>query len=813
MPNFFQDVRYGVRMLVKNPGFTIVAVLTLALGIGSNTAIFSIVQNVLLQPLPYSQPSRLVDISNSYQPNVSYIGLSPGDYADWRRQATSFSDMAAYVTISQGFNLTSNGHAQRVLGSYASASLFPMLGIQPAAGRGFSPENDKTGGAPSVILSHKIWTSVYGGDPGIVGHAIQLDNDRYTVVGVLPAGFQLLRWADLWMPIGQFGDDLTSHVHHDFNVIARMKPGVTVAQAQAEIESLNHQEEIAFPDAHRHWGVAVAPLRAPEASELRVTLLVFFGAVALVLLIACANIVNLLLVRNSAREREVAVRTALGASPVRLARQLLTESLLLSLLGGAMGLLVAELGLQAVGALLPPDLAALHEISLNGWVLAFTMGVCLAVGIACGLAPAWQALRTNISDALKQGAKGGASAGAHRIHSSLVVAEVALALVPLIGAGLLLRSFQHLIDVSPGFRTDHVLTMNVPQAAIPLAQANQMSNQQFLAYAEKQSLQFEQLAQQIQALPGVKAVGAIDDMPLGDQLRQASRFVIEGRPVPDTALRPVLQFRSVSLGYFSTMGIPLLQGRSFTAEDWKLQTNVVINQAMARRFWPDGDSLGHRINLCSLAPTPCWTTIVGVVGDVHQFGLEAAPTFDAYFSGGWAPYFVIRTSSDPVALAAAVTDVIHKSDANLPVTQVATLDDLVSDSVSPRRFSAVLIGIFSGIALLLAAVGIYGVMSYVVGQRTHEIGIRVALGAQPGEIWTLVVGRAAKLAIAGIAIGLAGSFALTRYLSSLLFDVKATDPLTFAAVALLLVTVALASCYVPARRAMRVDPMVALRYE
>jgi putative ABC transport system permease protein len=813
MSNFFQDVRYGVRMLVKNPGFTIVAVLTLALGIGSNSAIFSIVQNVLLQPLPYSQPSQLVDISNSYQPNVSYIGLSPGDYADWRRQATSFSDMAAYVTISQGFNLTGNGQAQRVLGSYASASLFPMLGIQPAAGRAFSPENDKTGGAPSVILSHKIWTSVYGGDPGIVGHAIQLDNDRYTVVGVLPAEFQLLRWADLWMPIGQFGDDLTSHVHHDFNVIARMKPGVTVAQAQAEIESLNHQEEIAFPDTHRHWGVAVAPLRAPEASQLRVTLLVFFGAVALVLLIACANIVNLLLVRNSAREREVAVRTALGASPVRLARQLLTESVLLSLLGGGVGLLVAELGLRAVGALLPPNLVALHEISLDGWVLAFTTGVCLAVGIACGLAPAWQALRTNISDALKQGAKGGASGGAHRIHSSLVVAEVAMALVPLIGAGLLLRSFQHLIDVSPGFRTDHVLTMNVPQAAIPLAQANQMSNRQFLAYAEKQSLQFEQLAQQIQALPGVKAVGAIDDMPLGDQLRQASRFVIEGRPVPDTALRPVLQFRTVSLGYFSTMGIPLLQGRSFTAEDWKLQTNVVINQAMARRFWPDGDSLGHRINLCSLAPTPCWTTIVGVVGDVHQFGLEAAPTFDAYFSGGWAPYFLIRTASDPVALAAAVTDVIHKSDANLPVTQVATLDDLVSDSVSPRRFSAVLIGVFSCIALLLAAVGIYGVMSYVVGQRTHEIGIRVALGAQPREIWTLVVGRAAKLAIAGIVIGLAGSFALTRYLSSLLFDVKATDPLTFTAVALLLVTVALTACYVPARRAMRVDPMVALRYE
>jgi len=800
-------------MLVKNPGFTIVAVLTLALGIGSNTAIFSIVQNVLLQPLPYEQPSQLVDISNSYMPNVAYIGLSPGDYADWRRQATSFSDMAAYVTISQGFNLTGNGEAQRVLGSYASASLFSMLGIHPVAGRSFLPEDDKAGGAPSVILSHNLWTSHFGGDPSIVGHAIQLDSQRYTVVGVLPAGFQLLRWADLWMPIGQFSDDLASHVHHDFNVIARLKPGVTVAQSQAEIESLNHQEEIAFPDTHRHWGVAVAPLRAPEASQLRVTLLVFFGAVALVLLIACANIVNLLLVRNAAREREVAVRTALGASPVRLARQLLTESVLLSLLGGALGLLVAELGLRGVGALVPPDLTALHEIGLNGWILGFTMSVCLLVGIACGLAPAWQALRTNITDALKQGAKGGASVGAHRIHNSLVVAEVAMALVPLIGAGLLLRSFQHLIEVDPGFRTDHVLTMNVPQAALTLAQLNQLNIQQQLALAEKQSLQFEQLAQQIQALPGVKAVGAIDDMPLGNQLRQASRFVIEGRPVPDTALRPIVQFRTVSLGYFSVMGIPLQQGRSFTPEDWKLQNTIVINQTMARRFWPDGDSLGHRINLCSLAPTPCWSTIVGVVGDVHQFGLEAPPTNDAYFSGGWAPYFVIRTSSDPVALAAAVTDVIHKSDANLPVTQVATLDDLISDSVSPRRFSAVLIGIFSGVALLLAAVGIYGVMSYVVGQRTHEIGIRVALGAQPGQIWSLVVGRAARLAVAGIILGLAGSLALTRYLSSLLFDVNATDPFTFGAVALLLVSVALAACYIPARRAMRVDPMVALRYE
>lgn len=813
MTNLLQDVRYGIRMLMKNPGFTIVAVLTLALGIGSNTAIFSIVQNILLEPLPYQNPGQLVDISNSYPPSIPYIGISPGDYADWRRESASYSEMGAYVSISQGFNLTGNGEAQRVLASYASASLFPMLGIRPVVGQTFPQEDDKPGGAPSVVLSHKLWVSLYGGDPGIVGRAIQLDSQRYTVVGVLPPGFQLLRWADLWMPMGQFGDDLTSHVHHDFNVIARLEPGVTLGQAQSELEALNHQEEVAFPDTHRNFGVKVARLAAPEAAQLRTTLLVFFGAVGLVLLIACANIVNLLLVRNAAREREIAVRSALGASTLRLARQLLTECVLLSLAGGAFGLFVAEAGLSALSTLVPPDLIVLREIKLNGWVLGFTAAVCLAVGIACGVLPAWQALRTNLSEALKQGTKGGTAMGRHRVHNLLVVSEIAMALVPLIGAGLLLRSFQHLIAVSPGFEADHVLTMNVPQASLTPAQLNQLNQQQQLALGEKQSMQFQQLAQAIGALPGVKAVGGIDDMPLGNQLRQASRFVIEGQPAPDAQSRPIVQFRTVGLGYFSAMDIPLLQGRAFTPEDWKLQNAVVINQAMARRFWPGGDAIGKRINLCSLASTPCWSTIIGVVGNVHQFGLDGSPTNDAYFSGGWTPYLVIRTASDPVALAGAVTDVIHKTDASLPVTQVATLDDLVSGSVSPHRFSAALIGIFSGIALLLAAVGIYGVMSYVVGQRTQEIGIRLALGAQAGDVWKLMIGLGAKLALAGIAVGLAGAFALTRYLSSLLYDVKPTDPLTFLGVAVLLAVVALAACYVPARRAVRVDPIVALRYE
>jgi putative ABC transport system permease protein len=813
MGNLIQDIRYALRMLAKNPAFTSIAILTLALGIGANTAIFSVVQNVLLRPLPYTEPARLIDISNSYMPTTPYVGLSPGDYADWSREATSISEMGAYASISQGFNLTGAGDTQRVQSSYASASFFPMLGVRPVAGRSFLPEEDKVGGAPVAMLSYRLWQSRFGADPAVVGRAIQLDSQRYTVVGILPADFQLLCWADLWMPIGQFADDLTSHVHHDFNVIARLKSGATVAQAQAEMISLNHQEEITFPDTHRHWGVTVARLESPDAPNLRTTLLVLFGAVGLVLLIACANIANLLLVRNAAREREVAVRTALGASPWRLIRQLLTESVLLSLLGGALGLLIAFAGLKVLMSLAPANLAVLHETGLNGTVLGFTIAVCLTAGIVCGALPALQSLKLNLDSVLKQGSKGTSALGRQRVHNSLVVAEIAMALIPLIGAGLLLRSFQHMLDVDPGFQTDHVLTMNVPQASLTLAQSNQLTAAQQLELGEKQSLQFEQIAQQIRALPGVKSVGAIDDLPLGDQLRQASRFVIEGRPVPPAQIRPILQFRTVSLGYFSSLNIPLLKGRLFAPEDLKLQNVTVINETMARRFWPEGDSLGKRINMCSMYPTPCWSTIVGVVGNVHQFGLDTEPTFDAYFFGGWAPYFVIRTASDPVALASAVTDVIHKADPSLPVTQVLRMDDLLSDSVSPRRFSAVLTGIFSVLALLLAAVGIYGVMSYAVSQRTHEIGIRIALGAQPSDVRSLVVGRGAKLASIGVAFGLLGALGMTRLLASLLFAVKPTDPLTFTGVALLLVLVALAACYFPARRAMKVDPLVALRHE
>ena len=813
MENLLQDLQYSIRTLSKSPGFAAVAVLTLALGIGANTAIFSVVEDVLLRPLPYPQPGNLAQIWNTYPPQAPRTALSPGDYADWRQQNASFSEMGGYAHISQGFNLTGEGEPQRVLGSYASAGLFPMLGVRLAAGRYFLPEEDRAGSAPVVMLSHRLWQSRFGGDPKVLGRTITLDNQGYTVVGVLPADFRLLRWPDLWMPIGQYADDLTEHVHHAFNTIARLKPGVTLAQAQDELKRLNEQETIKYPDSHKFFGVLAEPMEDASAAKLRSILLVLSGAVGLVLLIACANIVNLLLVRNSGREREVALRTALGASPWQLSRQLLTESLLLSVAGGVVGLVLAVAGLRALMAFVPAELGLVRESGVNGKVLAFTAAVCVTAGIICGLLPALRALRSNLAGTLKQGAKGsGGGSGRNRTHDALVISEIAMALVPLIGAGLLLRSFQHLLEVSPGFRVDHILTVEAQQAAIPFAQTSKMSQEDWIKVGQKQSLQFEQIAEKIHALPGVKEAAGIDDLPLSNEFRQASRFVIEGQPVPNAGALPIVQFRTVSLTYFSALGIPLREGRWFTEDDWKVP-RAVINETMAKRFWPKDDAIGKRINLCSLDPKPCWSTIIGIVGNVHQFGLDAEPTFDVYFVGGWTPYVVVRTASDPLALAPAVADVIHKEAPSLPVTHVMTMDGLLDGSVSPRRFSAMLVGVFAVLAVVLAAVGIYGVMSYTVSQRTQEIGVRMALGAQVGDVRSMILAQTIKLTVVGVAIGLAGAFVVARLLTSLLFGVGTHDPVTFLGVAVFLILVAVAAAYVPAQRAMRVDPIVALRYE
>lgn len=811
METLWQDLRHALRALRKSPGFTAVAVLTLGLGIGANTAIFSVVESVLLHPLPYRDPAALVQVWNTYLPQFPQVPNSPGDFQDFRRQAASFSEMAAYVDIPQGFNLTGDGEPQRLEARYATSGLFALLGIQPVAGRSFLPEEDKPGQSPVILLSHRLWQSRFGSNPAAVGRTLRLDGRAYILAGILPASFRLAPTTDIWMPAGQYGDDLTSHLHHEFNIIGRLKPGINISQAQAELSTLNRQEEQAFPDTHKNWGILATPMVDPSAVKMRMALLILFGAVGLVLLVACANIVNLLLARNAVRQKEIALRVALGASRARLLGQLLTESTLLSLLGGALGIFLAAAGLRILGAFVPSDLANVRDTGLNGWVLAFTLAVSFLAGIVCGLVPAIQTLKQDLQGTLKEGTRTAGAAGGQKIRSLLVVSEIALALIPLVGAGLLIRSFHRLLEVSPGFQPEHILSMEVDQPQLSPDEINKLTPEQQIALSKKQSLQFDQLAQKVQELPGVKAVGGISVMPLGSAMRSASRFVIDGQPLPANGARPVAETRVVSPGYFAAMGIPLRSGRPLDAHDYGEQ-RVVVNDAIANRFF-GGDAVGKRVNLCSLDPTPCWSTIVGVVGNVHQYGLEAAPTLDIYFTGGWTQYLLISASSDPAVLGQATINQVHAFDPTLPVTHVLTLDDLLSDSVSPRRFSTFLLGVFAGLALLLAAMGIYGVMSYVVSLRTNEIGIRMALGAQPGDIWRLVIGRGAQLAFAGVALGLVGAFALTKLIASLLYGVKPTDPVTFGGVALLLVGVALLACYVPARRAMRVDPMVALRYE
>jgi putative ABC transport system permease protein len=812
---FVQDVRYALRMLRKSPGFTAVAVLTLALGIGANSAIFSVIENVLLQPLPYDHPQQLIEVWNTYLPAVPLGGLSPGDFQDWRTQATTVSAMGGFSWNESGVNLTGDESPEHVKINYASANLFPMLGVRPVAGRLFRPAEDRPGSAPIVILSHHFWQSRFGSDPGsMLGRAVTLDGLRYTIVGVLPGNSGILDSSDLWMPVGQYSDyPLTDHTYHAIEAIARLKPGVTIAQARAEFEMLNRQSAITYPAPHKGFGVLVRPLQNPAAAQMRQSLLVLFAAVGLVLLIACANIANLLLARNAAREKEIALRIAIGAHSRRLMQQFLTESIILAVAGGALGIALAAAGVKLLGALAPANLSAVQTSHLNGLVLLFTLAVSVLVGVVCGLLPALQVRKTNVNAALKQGSKGSGAFSGRKLHHLVVASEIALALVPLIGAGLLLRSLHDLLDVSPGFRADHLLTLHVPIATISTDAYNRMTPAQRQDATAKRGLEFLQIVQQVDALPAVKSAAGISVLPLGSRTEYSvCRFVIENRPIPDAGVRPIVQTRVITPGYFSTVGVPLFRGRTLTQEDWN-SSNLDIDEAMARRFWPHGDALGKRINLCSLEPTPCWFSIVGVVGNVHQFGLDAAPTYDAYFCGGWTDYLLIRTSSDPHLIASAATNVIHKIDPMLPVDAVSTIDEILSDTLSPRRFSALLISIFAALALSLAAIGIYGVMSYMVDKRAGEIGLRMALGAQPRDVLRLIVGHGAKLALCGIIVGVAGALVLTRLMTSLLYGVHASDPLTFIAISALLMLIALAACYIPARRAMRVDPMTALSYE
>lgn len=811
--HFWQDVRFGLRMLRRSPGFAAVAILTLAVGIGANAAVFSVVHSVLLRPLPFRDAAQLVRISNSYPPAWAGLGLTGGDLFDWQQHTRTLSGMAGWSDVLSGFNMTENGKPQRVTGTYASANFFPLLGIQLQLGHGFDAAQDKQGSVPGAILGHKIWMEDFGADPNVVGRLIHLDGVGYTVEGVLPAAVvPFARDADLWISLGQFPDDFTSRVHHNFGVVARLSPGFTIAQAQQEMTALNEEATKDFPASHTKWLVDVAPQDDPQAAQLRTALEALFGVVLFVLLIACVNLVNLLLARNAGRQVETALRSALGAGRARIVRQFLTETLLIALIGGALAILLAVVTLRSIGSMVPAEMPTVKDAGIDGAVLAFAFGLCLVAGIFVGLAPALRLAKTDVNGVLKYGGKGGAGASSHFLQATLVVAEIALAIVPLVSAGLLIRSFHKLLEVAPGFRVEHILTMLVPQPNLPYDQAIKLTQQQAFELNRKQATEFEEMAGRIASLPGVESAGGIDVLPLASGLKQASRFLIEGQTPPASGERPVAEIRTASLNYFATLGIPLIQGRTFRDTDWPVP-NILISQELAQRFFPDHDAIGKRINICTLSPQPCWYTVVGVVGNVSQFGLEKGASFDIYFSGGWPGYLVIRTSGDPELLANAAIGEIRKIDPELPVTQVTTMDSLLGSSVGPRKFSMSLMAVFAGLALFLAAVGIYGVMSYTVTQRTREIGIRVALGAQAGQVLRMIVQRGAALALIGTLLGVAGAFAMTRVLSSMLYEVKEMDPLTFVAVPLVLLAVALAACLIPARRAMNVDPIVALRHE
>ncbi len=807
-----QDVRFGLRMLRKNPGFTAVAVLTLALGIGANTAIFGVVQSVLLRQLPYLDPGALVEVWNSYLPQFPQFALSGADFNDWRSQAKPFAQMAAYWSVPLDANLTGAGDPARVEITYASSNLFSTLGVRPIVGRAFLPVEDHPNAPDIAMLSFKLWADRFGANPALLGRTITLDGRNYTLVGVLPANFPLVPWADVWLPMGLVDpNELNTRVHHDFNVVARLAPHVTIPQAQTEMTLLEQRQAQAHPATNRNFGVIIAPMRDPQTVKTRSALLAIFFTVGMLLLIACANLINLLLARNSTRRKEIAIRIALGAAPLRLMRQLLIESLLLSLLGGAAGLIVAAAALGVLKRLAPAALTDIQTVGLNVWVLAFTFAIALLAGIISGSWPARNSLRLDVNTALKEGARSSpASRGWAR--DSLVVAEISLALVPLVGAGLLIRTFGNLLRVDPGFRADHLLTLQVTLPALPQERLNKMTVLELQALQQKQAAEWEQLADRIRALPRVNSVAGVDFLPIAESEQASSRFVIEGRPETESTPRPAAEMRVVSPEYFSTMGIPLIQGRVLAPADVKIP-NIVIGEKMARRFWAAGDAIGHRINLCSLYSQPCWYSILGVVGDVHQFGLNAPLTFDVYFPGGWTNTFVIRTSVAPSLLVPSIRELIHKFDPALPVSHVLTMDQVLSDSLSQQRFSTLLLGAFAALGLLLSAVGVYGVLSYAVGERTNEIGVRMALGAEPRDVVALVIRHGAKVSAAGITLGLAGALALTRLLSNLLYGVSATDPITFVGVVVILFGVALLACYVPARRAMRVDPMVALRHE
>ncbi len=807
--DLWQDLRYGLRMLIKNPGFTLVAVIALALGIGANSAIFSVVNTVLLRPLPYKEPDRLVmvweDASKRGYPRDT---PAVANYIDWRNQNQVFEGMAALAD--QSFNLTGVGDPERIDGRRVSANLFTLLGVDPVLGRPFVAEEDQPGAEKVVMISHGLWRRRFNSDAGIVGKSLNLNGESYRVVGVMPQHFQFPSpEVELWVPIAFTPQQMANRGSHYLQVIARIKPGVTLGQAQAEMSGIAARLSQQYPNQNTDLGAVVTPLHEHLAGDIRPALLVLLGAVGFVLLIACANVANLLLARAAVRQKEIAVRLALGASRARLIRQFLTESVLLALIGGSFGLLLSVWGINLLKNFVPQSISQAKAISIDMKVLVFTLLVALVTGLIFGLAPALQASSFNLNETLKEGGRDSASGSrGHRIRSLLVIAEVAVSLILLIGAGLLINSFLRLRNVDPGFRSDNLLTMSIVLPPLKYQEH------------ERRSAFYTELVGRIEALPGVKSAAVTNWIPLvrqGDSIG----FSIEGRPDAGPGQRPSVVTRVVHPHYFRTMGIQLLQGRELGEQD-RVDSPAValISETMARRFWPGEDPAGKRItpsNPATAGPDD-WITIIGVVKDVRQFDLIADPKPQMYLSYAQAGFFaprnlIVSTSVEPLSLADAVRRTVWEIDKDQPVSNIRTMEEVLSESIARQRFSMLLLGIFAALALVLAAVGIYGVMSYSVAQRTREIGLRMALGAQPRDVLKLVVGQGLKLVLIGVGLGLVAAFILTRVMTSLLFGVSATDPTTFITISLVLISVALLASFFPARRATKVDPMIALRYE
>ena len=796
------DVRYALRTLAQRPGFTTVAVLTLALGIGATTAIFSVVDAVLLRPLPFAEPERLVWLGG-WSGNDQEQGVTPADFLDYRDQSQSFAQLAASISETVPVNLTGSGEPERLHGALVTANYLDVFRVRPERGRIFLDGEDEAGRDRVVVLSHGLWVRRFGADPSVINKPVTLDGRNVLVIGVMPPQFRYPLGAELWQPFGfpaSPQSPFRSRQFHMLRPVARLKPSVTLAQAQAQAEIIARRLQALYPTTNAKQSLFLMPLQERVVGRIRLTLLILLGAVGCILLIACANVANLLLVRAASRHKEIALRAALGASRGRVVRQLLTESVTLALLGGIGGVLFATLAVRGLSALGSSSVPRADEIGIDVGVLAVTLGVALVTGVLFGLAPAWQSARFELTEAIKEGARGaGGGVQRHRTMSLLVVGEVSLAVVLLIAAGLLVNSFVRLEQVSPGFDATHLLTARID---LPNPYADPAKKANF----------FEQLQERVAALPGVEAVGLVTELPLANQSADV-RFTIEGRPPTDPGHSPSADIRNVNHNYLRALRIPLLRGRSFTGGDVRENGKVVlISELLAKRYFAGEDPLGQRLRPAS------WTQsyeIVGVVGDVRHRGLDVEPRQTMYFpslSLGYAN-LVIRTATDPVRLASAVRKAVAAIDPNQPISDVKTMEDWAADSVAQPRDRTLLLSMFATVALLLSVVGIYGVMSYAVTQRTREIGVRVALGAARRDVLRLVVGQGLALALAGVFVGGLVGLATTRALSSLLYGVSPLDPLTFIGTALLLAAVAVMSSYLPARRAMRVDPMAALRYE